>query len=120
MSTYQAPSNPRETAPATAPADWEAPKRVCLIVNPVAGQSKPGARLPQIVSCLEAWCETVEVRATDSRGAAERLASELRPGEFDLAVTVGGDGTINEVLNGLSSHTPLGLVPLGTANVLAR
>jgi len=95
-------------------------RSLCLIVNPRAGQAKPGAALPEAVQCLSAWCPRVEVRETDSRGAGERLARELQPGQFDLVVAMGGDGTINEVLNGLEDHTPLGILPLGTANVLAR
>jgi YegS/Rv2252/BmrU family lipid kinase len=93
--------------------------RICLIVNPTAGQH-PGANpLAEVRACVEPWAE-VDVRQTDARGAGERIAGELGPDDFDLVVAAGGDGTINEVLNGLADHTPLGLLPLGTANVLAR
>jgi YegS/Rv2252/BmrU family lipid kinase len=98
----------------------EPPSRLCLIVNPTAGQSRPGGAMPQLQECLSAWSPHLEVRETDSRGAAERIAKDIRPGEFDLIIAVGGDGTINEILNGLGDHTPLGIIPLGTANVLAR
>jgi YegS/Rv2252/BmrU family lipid kinase len=94
--------------------------RLCLIVNPKAGQAKPGGVLPQLLECLAPWCPEPVVRETDRRGAGEEFAREIRPGEFDLVVAVGGDGTINEVLNGLGEGIPLGIVPLGTANVLAR
>lgn len=93
--------------------------RVCLIINPTAGQSRPGGALPAIRECLSGSGE-LTVRETDSRGAGERLAAAIGPGEFDLIVACGGDGTINEVLNGLADHTPLGILPMGTANVLAR
>lgn len=96
------------------------PRRICLIVNPTAGQSKPGEALANVTDCLSAWCPDVVIRETAGKGDAEKIAKTLKPGEFDLAVAVGGDGTINEVLNGLPDHTPLGIVPLGTANVLAR
>ena len=94
--------------------------RICLIVNPIAGQSRPGGALPQVLKCLSAPSVEVEVRATERRGDGTRIAQGLMPGEFDLAVAVGGDGTINEVLNGLPEHTPLGILPMGTVNVLAR
>jgi diacylglycerol kinase (ATP) len=94
--------------------------RICLIINPTAGQSKPGSALAEIKTCITEWCPDLTVRETDSKGAGERLAREIKAGEFDMVVAAGGDGTINEVLNGLGDHTPLGLLPLGTANVLAR
>lgn len=94
--------------------------RICLIVNPVAGQARPGSALPRLRDCLSSWCTTLEVRETARRGDAERFARELRAEAWDQVVAVGGDGTINEVLNGIPLGLPLGIVPLGTANVLAR
>ena len=93
--------------------------RVCLIVNPRAG-ARPEAALEQIQQSLAGWCERLDVRLTDSAGAAERIAKSLDPGEWDRCVAVGGDGTINEVVNGLPDGLPLAIIPMGTANVLAR
>jgi YegS/Rv2252/BmrU family lipid kinase len=62
----------------------------------------------------------LEVRETEARGDAERWAGEISPEKYDLVVAAGGDGTINEVLNGLTADVPLGILPLGTANVLSR
>jgi diacylglycerol kinase (ATP) len=104
----------------TRPEACSAITRICLIVNPTAGQAKPGVALREVVECLSAWCPKVEVRETDCRGAGERIAREVKPGEFDVVIAMGGDGTLNEVLNGLGPHTPLGVLPLGTANVFAR
>lgn len=94
--------------------------RLCVIANPVAGQSRPGSALPQIEEYLSAWAERLEIRETGGKGDGERIARGIGPGEFDVVAAAGGDGTINEVLNGLGDHTAFGLIPLGTANVLAR
>jgi diacylglycerol kinase (ATP) len=90
-------------------------------VNPAAGQHKPGQLLPRLRACLSEWCPDFRVRETTARGDAEQYAREMEPGRFDAIIAVGGDGTINEVVNGLTlDGTPLGIIPLGTANVLAR
>jgi diacylglycerol kinase family enzyme len=63
----------------------------------------------------------VEVLATAGPGAASKLAYEAARKERDIVLVCGGDGTINEVINGLAgSRVSLGLLPGGTANILAR
>lgn len=63
----------------------------------------------------------VEVRVTFERGDAEALAQRAAVEGADVVAAVGGDGTVNEVVNGLDGYdTPLGVVPLGTANDFAR
>jgi YegS/Rv2252/BmrU family lipid kinase len=65
-------------------------------------------------------CAVVVRRAGPASGDAERLAREAGP-EFDILVAAGGDGTINAVANGMAvAARPLAVLPLGTANVLAR
>lgn len=62
----------------------------------------------------------IDIRATERRGDAEAFARAARANQYDLVVAAGGDGTINEVINGLQrSELPLAVLPLGTANVLA-
>ena len=62
-----------------------------------------------------------DVRPTFERGDAERIAREAAGVGADVVVAVGGDGTVNEVVNGLDGYdTPLGVLPLGTANDFAR
>jgi YegS/Rv2252/BmrU family lipid kinase len=61
-----------------------------------------------------------EVSPTEKRGDAERMAASASSNYFDAIAVAGGDGTINEALNGMTqSPLPLGLIPMGTANVLA-
>jgi YegS/Rv2252/BmrU family lipid kinase len=63
----------------------------------------------------------VEVSPTPAPGAASELAKEAASKGVDIVLVCGGDGTVNEVLNGLAgSQVPLGLLPGGTANILAR
>ena len=63
----------------------------------------------------------VDVHVTYERGDAEALARRAAAQGADVVAAVGGDGTLNEVVNGLDgSDTPLGVIPLGTANDFAR
>ena len=63
----------------------------------------------------------VDVRVTFERGDATGFAAEGAAQGADVVAAVGGDGTLNEVVNGLDGYdTPLGLVPAGTANDFAR
>jgi hypothetical protein len=63
----------------------------------------------------------VEVRITFERGDAIRFAADGARHGADAVVALGGDGTVNEVVNGLSGFdVPLGIIPLGTANDFAR
>lgn len=94
-------------------------RRLLVILNPAAGQRHQG-RLRATLERLEALGCAVTLRETTRPGEASELARAADPGAFDAVVAAGGDGTINEVINGLISvKLPLGLLPLGTANVLA-
>ena len=99
-------------------------RRLLVIHNPTAG-GRRARRLRAVVSRLEARGLSVAVRPTGKRGDAEDFARSADPAEIDAVVAAGGDGTINEVINGLAVHAaggrplPLVIVPMGTANVLA-
>jgi diacylglycerol kinase (ATP) len=65
----------------------------------------------------------IAVEAVPTRGprSASEIAREIAAGNPDLILVAGGDGTINEVVNGMAgSQVPLGILPAGTANVLAN
>ena len=95
------------------------PRRLLIIFNPVAGWRRR-RRLAPVLAGLRARGCTIELRETGAPGDAERFAAAADPDAFDLVVAAGGDGTVNETINGLaSSGLPLALIPLGTANVLA-
>ena len=82
------------------------------------------AELPSVrhlVDWVRAKGHTVTPRITWERGDAQRFAAEGARDGADTVVALGGDGTVNEVLNGLAgTDVPLGIVPLGTANDFAR
>lgn len=95
------------------------PKRVLIIHNPVSGWFRQH-RFARFVAALEAHGHGVDIFRTRAPGHASRIAAELA-GDIDVVVAAGGDGTINEVVNGLGAGAPpLAIMPLGTANVLAH
>jgi diacylglycerol kinase (ATP) len=97
-------------------------RRVLIIVNPAAGGGRFALRrLRRVIAALERrGCTVVLRHASAQAGDVERLAREAEP-EFDAIVAGGGDGTVNAVVNGLAGMPrPLALLPLGTANLLAR
>lgn len=100
----------------------EAPSRLLVIRNPTAGQRR-SRRFHDGLSHLREMVPDVEVRDTQGRGHAARLAQDA-PANVDAVIAAGGDGTINEVISGLMGRPdgplPLGILPLGTANVLAH
>lgn len=91
-----------------------------LIVNPASGQGKAAREKRKLIDILsDIPNATVEI-ATE-RGHAESIAKDAITRGYDRIVAAGGDGTINEVVNGLGdSKIPLGVIPLGTGNVLAH
>lgn len=96
-------------------------KKVFLIGNPVAG----GGCLKKIEkaeSILRKKGIDVEILLTKSQGDAEIFAKQISKTEKDsLIIAAGGDGTYNEVANGLCySEIPMAILPLGTTSVLAK
>jgi YegS/Rv2252/BmrU family lipid kinase len=90
-----------------------------LIVNPISGNGE-GLRAARLTAeLLERSGIRVCQHVTEAAGHARRFAADIDP-ECDTVVSVGGDGTLNEVLTGLSRDIPVGLVPIGTANVVSR
>jgi YegS/Rv2252/BmrU family lipid kinase len=97
--------------------------RVKIIVNPVSGKGRALRRAEKVAAALRALGCEVDLRQTAQGGDARRLAGESVG--FSAVAATGGDGTVNEVLNGLpidaSPGAPtLAMIPSGTANVLAK
>lgn len=101
-----------------------APNRaVLLILNPTAGRRRRGL-VDAVVGRVRALGWTVDLVETAAAGDARRIAETCDAARHAVIAVAGGDGTINEVVNGLASRREagpaLGIVPLGTANVLAH
>jgi diacylglycerol kinase (ATP) len=94
-------------------------RRLLVIFNPTAGY-RAHRRLARWLGALDGLGAAVSVRETEGPHHAEEIAREADPARFDAVAAAGGDGTINDVVNGLAaSPLPLAILPLGTANVLA-
>lgn len=98
--------------------------RALLVTNPTATATTPRVR-DVIIGALASHVH-VEVAHTDHRGHAIELGARAADDRYDLIIALGGDGTVNEVVNGLLSRGPrpglpaLAVLPGGSANVFAR
>lgn len=90
-----------------------------LILNPTAGSAHKNEEL---IDSLQQH-DAIEVCITEGAGDAQRLARKGAEAGVTRVIAAGGDGTVNEVLNGLSAHlaqVTLGVLPMGTGNDLSR
>lgn len=97
--------------------------RCILIVNPTAGKEKAKYYKTDLVSQLRTMFEVVELRETTKAGDATAWAKEASEKGYDAVFSMGGDGTLNETVNGLAragQAVNFGFIPLGTVNDLAR
>ncbi|PYZ96584.1 diacylglycerol kinase [Alteribacter lacisalsi] len=98
-------------------------KKARLIYNPSSGRETVKKHLPYILERLEKEGYEASAHATTGKDCAKKAAAAASDRGFDLVVAAGGDGTINEVINGMAEkeHRPtLGLIPGGTTNDFAR
>ena len=96
-----------------------AKKRMLIIVNPYATTVSDRLR-NLVVYALQGRYE-VEAVATEAQNHATEIGREARDGGYDVVVSFGGDGTLNEVANGLAgTDMPMAILPGGSANVVAR
>jgi diacylglycerol kinase (ATP) len=94
--------------------------RYLLIANPISGSGSANREVTSVVRYFRKRGQVLDVRFTQRPGHAEALAREGVLGGYDAIVVGGGDGTINEALNGMrGSDKPLAVIPWGTGNVFA-
>jgi len=91
-----------------------------LIANPVSGGGRGRTAAVALQDALRSHGIAADVHFTTCAGDATARATRAANEPWDGLVAIGGDGTINEVLNGMPDPSrPLGVLPVGTANVLA-
>jgi diacylglycerol kinase (ATP) len=93
--------------------------RTCVILNPIAGSVRGTDAIRERLQTLE----PAQFYVSQQAGDAERFAREASQNGTELIISAGGDGTLNEVVNGIANagcRPALGLVPLGTGNDFAR
>jgi diacylglycerol kinase (ATP) len=96
-------------------------RNALLIVNPTAGG---GRAMRKLEEARRIFCDNgieTELQNTTAAGEATAMARRAVAESRQLVIVCGGDGTVNEVVNGLAlSQVPLAVLPAGTANVLAK
>jgi diacylglycerol kinase (ATP) len=96
-------------------------KKILFVVNKYAGIGYPSALERTINNTCKKNNAACSIEFTQRKGHAVELAKEARLNGFNQVIAVGGDGTINEVARGLvQSDIPMGIVPRGSGNGLAR
>lgn len=101
--------------------------RAFVVVNPAAGGGKPGRRWPWLRTLLEEAIGPFDHATTAGRGDATLLARRALGEGAELLIAVGGDGTVNEIVNAFTGPDgkivetcALGIVPCGTGSDLMR
>lgn len=98
-------------------------KRARVIYNPTSGRELFKRYLPDVLHKLERAGYETSCHATTGEGDATKAAREAAKRGFDVVIAAGGDGTLNEVVNGLvgqGKRPKFGIIPVGTTNDFAR
>jgi YegS/Rv2252/BmrU family lipid kinase len=97
-------------------------KKACPIINPRMGENI--TKLPDIIAVLSAAGWSTDIALKEYGGHTMELAAKAAEKGYDLVIAFGGDGTLNQVVNGVMNekdqHSTVGLIPGGTANVWAN
>ncbi len=102
-----------------SPTDARRFRRALVLANPIAGSGRGRRRAEELAGSLGTIGIEGALQFTNGRGDARAAARRLDPA-VDLVVSVGGDGTLGEILEGLSGRdVPVAILPAGTANVMS-
>lgn len=97
--------------------------KAMIILNPSSGKEKAADYADRIEETLRDRYADIDIRRTEKEGDAAAFATEACLSLYDTVIAMGGDGTINEAINGLAEQNnrpALGIIPLGTINDFAR
>ncbi|MER2064374.1 MAG: diacylglycerol kinase family protein, partial [Alkalibacterium sp.] len=97
--------------------------KAVVIVNPTSGREEGKEYGPTVQTELEKLYEEVELKWTEKEHDATEFARQAAREHVDAIYALGGDGTVNECINGIASEDyrpPFGFIPLGTVNDLGR
>ncbi len=93
-------------------------KKLLFVYNPFSGKGGINRTLGDIISIFTAEGFDVTVHPTSQKGDGQEFISEYG-GEYDLVCSCGGDGTLHELINGISAGRPCAYIPAGTMNDFA-
>ena len=97
--------------------------KAMIIVNPSSGAEESENYTEQLKEQLKAVASEFVIKKTKKSGDAKEFAEEAALNDYEAVFVLGGDGTVSEAVNGLMLHEsklPLGIIPLGTVNNVAR
>ncbi len=97
------------------------PKRLCFVVNPYSGNGRGSRIMEKIMPLFDDAGITSDIHETQFSGHAQEIVTGLDLSAYDGIVSVGGDGTMHQVLNGMLVHgnnpdVNLGVIPGGSGN----
>ena len=97
--------------------------KAMIIVNPSSGAEESENYAEKLKKQLDAVAAEFVIKKTKKSGDAKEFAEEAALNDYEAVFVLGGDGTVSEAVNGLMLHEsklPLGIIPLGTVNNVAR
>src|SRR5699024_5179748 len=97
--------------------------KAVVIVNPSSGSEEGKEMGPKLKDALNSIYDEVALKWTEGEGDATRFAKEAARAGVDAVYALGGDGTVNECINGIApeeKRPAFGFIPLGTVNDLGR
>jgi len=96
-------------------------RQALMVINPVSGTRSKRGLEDMAANCLNAAGISLETVYTEASGDASRFAAQAAAEGYDMVISAGGDGTVNEIAGALShTGTALGILPLGSGNGFAR
>ncbi len=96
-------------------------RKLIAIANPVSGKGRAAKLGPRLAKLARESGVEIHLRLTTHAGHSQELAREAMAGGYDGIVACGGDGTLNDIVNGMRDNPlPVMLVAMGTGNVLAK